>query len=223
MTASHSSTAAAAPGDRTGYWDDYYASRSSVARPLPSQFVTFVAGELTGQCRVVELGCGNGRDSIFFASYGHDVTGVDGSESAVKGCQTLAEALGVEARFLHSSIDDPELPGRLGRAGEHDGQLVIYARFFVHAITDEEEKDFFALATQLTSPGDVLAVEYRTVRDQSGAKVTDAHYRRFVAPSSFQANALASGFEVTYAAEGFGFAKYKQDDAYCARELFTRR
>jgi cyclopropane fatty-acyl-phospholipid synthase-like methyltransferase len=223
MTASHSSTAAAAPGDRTGYWDDYYASRSSVARPLPSQFATFVAGELTGQCRVVELGCGNGRDSIFFASYGHDVTGVDGSESAVKGCQTLAEALGVEARFLHSSIDDPELPGRLGRAGEHDGQLVIYARFFVHAITDEEEKDFFALATQLTSPGDVLAVEYRTVRDQSGAKVTDAHYRRFVAPSSFQANALASGFEVTYAAEGFGFAKYKQDDAYCARELFTRR
>ena len=223
MTASHSSTAAAAPGDRTGYWDDYYASRSSVARPLPSQFATFVAGELTGPCRVVELGCGNGRDSIFFASYGHDVTGVDGSESAVKGCQTLAEALGVEARFLHSSIDDPELPGRLGRAGEHDGQLVLYARFFVHAITDEEEKDFFALATQLTSPGDVLAVEYRTVRDQSGAKVTDAHYRRFVAPSSFQANALASGFEVTYAAEGFGFAKYKQDDAYCARELFTRR
>jgi len=223
MTASHSSTAAAAPGDRTGYWDDYYASRSSVARPLPSQFATFVAGEVTGPCRVVELGCGNGRDSIFFASYGHDVTGVDGSESAVKGCQTLAEALGVEARFLHSSIDDPELPGRLGRAGEHDGQLVIYARFFVHAITDEEEKDFFALATQLTSPGDVLAVEYRTVRDQSGAKVTDAHYRRFVAPSSFQANALASGFEVTYAAEGFGFAKYKQDDAYCARELFTRR
>jgi cyclopropane fatty-acyl-phospholipid synthase-like methyltransferase len=222
MTASHSSTAAPAPGDRSGYWDDYYANRSSVARPLPSQFATFVAGELPGACRVVELGCGNGRDSIFFASYGHDVTGVDGSESAVKGCQALAEALGVEARFLHSNIDDPELPASLG-GSEQDGPLVIYARFFVHAITDEEEKDFFALATALTSPGDMLAVEYRTVRDQSGAKVTDAHYRRFVAPSSFQANALASGFEVTYAAEGFGFAKYKQDDAYCARELFTRR
>lgn len=223
MTASHPSTAAAAPGDRTGYWNDYYATRSSVTRPLPSQFATFVAGELTEPSRVVELGCGNGRDSIFFASYGHDVTGVDGSESAVKGCQALAEALGVEARFLQSSIDDPELPGRLGGDEGSDRPLMIYARFFVHAITDEEEKDFFALATALTKPGDMLAVEYRTVRDQSGAKVTDAHYRRFVAPSSFQANALASGFEVTYAAEGFGFAKYKQDDAYCARELFTRR
>ena len=216
-------TPEAATGDRSGYWNDYYASSAATQRPLPSQFAAFVAGELKGPTRVIELGCGNGRDSIFFASYGHDVTGVDGSESAVKACQTLAEALGVDARFLQSSIDDPGLPGRLRADSGQDRPLMIYARFFVHAITDEEEKEFFALATALTSPGDMLAVEYRTVRDQSGAKVTDAHYRRFVAPSSFQANALASGFEVTYAAEGFGFAKYKQDDAYCARELFTRR
>ena len=51
--------------DRSGYWDEYYAARATTRRPLPSQFATFVAGELEQPHRVIELGCGNGRDSIF--------------------------------------------------------------------------------------------------------------------------------------------------------------
>jgi cyclopropane fatty-acyl-phospholipid synthase-like methyltransferase len=219
VTESPDTSPDAATIDRSGYWNDYYATRAATNRPLPSQFAAFAAGELPGLTRVVELGCGNGRDSIFFASYGHDVTGVDGSESAVAAASATAEANGVTANFLVSSIDDPALPERLGSA---TGPLMVYARFFVHAITDREEQDFLTLAAGLTSPGDLLAVEYRTVRDQTGAKVTGAHYRRFVAPATFQARALSNGFEVTYATEGFGFAKYRQDDAYCARELFTR-
>lgn len=218
MTATPASTAEAST-NRTGYWNDYYAARASTARPLPSQFATFVAGELTGPSRVIELGCGNGRDSIFFSAYGHQVTGVDGSAAAVEACTALSGALGEDATFMVSRVDDPELPDRLGMS---EVPVVVYARFFVHAITDEEEQEFLRLAAALTKPGDMLAVEYRTVRDQSGAKVTDAHYRRFVAPATFQARALASGFQVTYATEGFGFAKFRQDDAYVARELFTR-
>lgn len=93
----------------------------------------------------------------------------------------------------------------------------------MHAITDDEERAFLELAAELTSSGDILAVEYRTIRDSSGAKVTERHYRRFVTPATVQARALAAGFDVTYAVEGFGFAKYKQDDAYVARALFTKR
>jgi cyclopropane fatty-acyl-phospholipid synthase-like methyltransferase len=205
--------------DRTGYWDDYYASRATLNRPLPSQFATFVAGELDGPHRVIEFGCGGGRDSIFFASYGHEVVGVDGSEQAVQACQKLSEGLGENATFLASPIDAPDLADRLkGRPGPH----ALYARFFVHAITDQEEQSFLDLATELTEPGDLLAVEYRTVRDSSGVKVTDTHYRRFVNPATFQARALARGFEVAYAVEGFGFAKYKNDDAYVARALLLK-
>jgi SAM-dependent methyltransferase len=215
-----SSSTTDATSARGGYWNEYYSSHASTVRPLPSQFATFVAGELAGPSRVVELGCGNGRDSVFFASYGHAVTGVDGSEAAVESCTALAKALRVNADFLVSRIDDPQLPQRIGAT---EVPLVVYARFFVHAITDAEEQDFLRLAAAITKPGDLLAVEYRTVRDQSGAKVTGAHYRRFVTPATFQARALAQGFEVDYATEGFGFAKYRQDDAYVARELFTKR
>ncbi len=216
MTSSHSSPTTV---ERTGYWDGYYAERRTTRRPLPSQFATFVAGELDRPHHVVELGCGAGRDSIFFAAYGHQVTGVDGSVQAVESCTALAAALGEQVTFLSASIDDPDLVDRVGPA---EGPRVVYARFFLHAITDEEERAFLDLAAALTVPGDLLAVEYRTVRDSSGSKVTEKHYRRFVNPAHVQARALGNGFDVTYAVEGFGFAKYKQDDAFVARTLFAR-
>lgn len=210
----------ASDAEREAYWNEFYASTRARRRPLPSQFATFVAGELEGPARIVEFGCGAGRDSIFFASHGHDVTGVDGSKAAVESCADLAAALGEQAEFVASSIDDPELASRLR---VEPGNTLLYARFFVHAITDEEETTFLRLAASLTSPGDRLAVEYRTVRDASGAKVTGTHFRRFVEPTAFNANAVLQGFEVAYAVEGFGFAKYRQDDAYVARAVLVKR
>jgi cyclopropane fatty-acyl-phospholipid synthase-like methyltransferase len=213
-------TPAASDAEREAYWNAYYAHTRTARRPLPSQFATFVAGELEGPARIIEFGSGAGRDSLFFASHGHDVTGVDGSKAAVEACTALAKELGEEATFLAATIDQPDLASRIRVVA---GSTVVYARFFLHAITDAEETDFLDLAAQVTSPGDRLAVEYRTVRDSSGAKVTGMHYRRFVEPTAFNANAVRHGFEVTYAVEGFGFAKYRHDDAYVARALFERR
>lgn len=209
----------ASDADRVDYWNDFYSSTRGRQRPLPSQFAAFVAGELDGPSRVIEFGCGAGRDAIFFASHGHDVTGVDGSKAAVESCAALAAELGERAEFVSAAIDDPDLAERLRT---EPGRTVVYARFFVHAITDAEEEAFLALAASLLSPGDRLAVEYRTVRDVSGAKVTGAHYRRFVDPSAFNARAVLQGFEVVYAVEGFGFAKYREDDAYVARALLMK-
>ncbi len=207
--------------ERGDYWDEYYGRRRAAARrrPVPSQFAAFVAGELGEPHDVVELGCGNGRDSLFLSSHGHRVTGVDGSAVAVESCTCLAAELGSEARFLHAAIDDPGLPGRIG---DPDGPRCVYARFFLHAITDAEEVRLLDLVSALTGPGDVFAVEYRTVRDQSGVKETGAHYRRFVVPSRFQSRTQERGFDVDYDVEGFGFAKYRHDDAYVARTIFHR-
>ena len=57
------------PNERKeAYWDEYYSSSAEVARSVPSQFATFVAGELEETHRVVEFGCGKGRDSLFLSS-----------------------------------------------------------------------------------------------------------------------------------------------------------
>ena len=204
---------------RRAYWDQYYSTLPDVTRPLPSQFAVFVAGELQSPHRVVELGCGNGRDSLLFASHGHRVIGVDVSDPAINHCARLAETLGQTADFLTSSIDDPDLVGRIPTS---EGPTAIYARFFLHAITEEEEHSFFRCANTLTKVGDVMAVEYRTVRDLSQVKSTVSHYRRFMDPVAFALAAVHHGFHVRYAVEGFGYAKYLQDDAYVARCVLVR-
>lgn len=205
---------------RASYWESYYATHASAGPRLPSQFAAFVAGELHRPHRVIELGCGNGRDALFFARFGHDVVGVDASNSAIEGCRRAAEAVGEQVTFTESTIDAPGLAERV--RGGH-GPRLVYARFFLHAITEDEERSLLALAAAIADPGDLFAVEYRTVRDSSGARVTGAHYRRYVLPASFEARALGCGFEVIYAVEGFGFAKYREDDAYVARTLLRRR
>jgi SAM-dependent methyltransferase len=212
-------TDAALQDARSVYWDQYYSTHRTAGRRLPSQFATFVAGELDRPHRVIELGCGDGRDAMFFATYGHEVIGVDASPYAVEACRSVADSLGLPATFIASRIDSPELAARVrGDAGPR----VVYARFFLHAITEPEEERLLDLAQALTDPGDLLAVEYRTIRDQIGAKETQTHFRRFVLPATFQARALGRGFEVTYAVEGYGFAKYRHDDAYVARTIFRR-
>lgn len=205
--------------DRTLYWDDYYAGAVDDRIPLPSQFAVFVAGELATAHQIVEFGCGTGRDAIFFASRGHRVVGVDASAQAIKSSEARARSAGVGTTFLVGRVDDVQLTERVPRT---ELARVIYARFFVHAITDIEEQAFLDLAASLTVANDRLCVEYRTTRDASGAKVTGRHYRRFVTPAKFQAHASARGFDVEYAVEGFGFAKYQQDDAYVARTLLVK-
>lgn len=214
-----SPTDAALQDARSVYWDQYYATHSNRARKLPSQFATFVAGELDRPHRIIELGCGDGRDAMFFATYGHDVVAVDASPFAVEACRSVAEALGVPATFIASRIDAADLAARVRGTGPR----LVYARFFLHAITEAEEERLLDLAQALTDAGDLLAVEYRTIRDSSGIKVTERHYRRFVLPASFEARALGRGFDVAYSVEGFGFAKYREDDAYVARTIFRKR
>ncbi len=211
-------TGAAPRRDDAHYWDAYYAR---VGGPgLPSQFATFVAGELDRPHRIVEFGCGNGRDAMFFAAQGHQIVGIDGAESAIKHCEESARALGREATFLTLRLDDP---GLVDAVPGWDGPTLVYARFFLHAITEQEQEAFLGCAHRLTRPGDLMAVEFRTTRDRTGTKVTERHYRRFIEPAVFQLDAFEHGFRTTYSVEGFGFAKYKQDDAHVARCLLTRQ
>ena len=215
--------AAAIDEGRQAYWQSYYSQRSrKEALPLPSQFCVFVAGELAEPCRVLDIGCGSGRDSMFFASHGHPVIGVDGAASAIDGCVKLTERFGLHASFICSTVEDGSLAGRLQSDSVDARRTLVYARFFLHAITMAEEDRFLDLAARVTRPGDLLAVEFRTNRDVAQNKVTDAHYRRFIDPLQFMGRVLAHGFATEYFVEGFGFAKYRSDDAHVARFIFGR-
>lgn len=202
------------------YWNRYYGARRSPVPNIPSQFAAFTAMEVTPETTIVDVGCGSGRDSLFFAGAGFKVLGVDASSAAVDLCQRTAMERRIDtARFICCDVDDPTLGEKISDAT--DGRLVIYARFFLHAIPEEAEIAFLRTASKLETV-DLLAIEFRTDRDAQQTKVTDSHYRRFIPPLDFLARAAKFGFSPVYFTEGFGFAKYRNDDAHVARALLRR-
>ena len=54
----------AVPQQKSDYWNSYYASRAVLKLSAPSQFAAFVAQEAGDAHLIIEVGCGNGRDSL---------------------------------------------------------------------------------------------------------------------------------------------------------------
>ena len=63
----------------------------------------------------------------------------------------------------------------------------------------------------------IIALEFRTIKDKLLIKEFDNHNRRFVIPEDFKNKLKKLGVFVNYYVEGQGYAKYKNDDAYVAR------
>ncbi len=84
-------------------WEDAYANGPPhwAVDLTPSLFAQEFVTEMADRKMksVLEIGCGNGRDSIFFARAGLDVTAIDVAEGAVKLAKENAEEAEVEIDF----------------------------------------------------------------------------------------------------------------------------
>jgi SAM-dependent methyltransferase len=213
-------------GRNGGYWDSYY--RQQGVPELPSQFALFVAnevmtGELAAPAAVLDIGCGNGRDTLFFARLGFAVGALDRSEAAIALCgERLRRELGPAAAEARMHTGNADAGGLEALAAEFQGPLLLYSRFFFHAIDELAEAQVIGRAAAiLKHRGGALAVEYRTTEDAAATKVTSDHYRRFIDPDAFAARVAAAGLAVQWRAEGRGMAKYRADDAHIARLIAT--
>jgi tellurite methyltransferase len=85
-------------------WALEYARRPDeyVLGTAPTPFARMLCSMLVPGARVLELGCGEGRDSVFFASYGCAVTAVDVSAAGLRKAERLARRAGVEVHWVHS-------------------------------------------------------------------------------------------------------------------------
>ncbi len=71
-----------------------------------SKIENFVQVAINGRiapCKAITLGCGVGRETIYLATKGFDVIGLDFSLTAIKKAQRNARAAGVEIPFI---VDD---------------------------------------------------------------------------------------------------------------------
>lgn len=172
------------------YWRDYYASHRFNAQA--SLFATFVMEHyLTKGHRLLELGCGNGRDSMYFARHGVEVVAIDQVQEEIAYLNTYASSYEassldytppqfVAGDFTH--LEDLHIPK------EYD---CIYSRFTLHSIDKKSQDKVLQDSLSLCAQEGILAIEVRgeknalygkgeAILDESGAFIYDNHYRRFL-------------------------------------------
>lgn len=194
------------------YWKRIYQKQNE--ETLPSLFARSVAERLdVAGKRIIELGCGNGRDAIHFANHDAIVTAID-------QCDNMIETL--QYRFQRVETLQFECCDFTMLADGEPYDLV-FSRFTLHSISEEQETNVLNWTIRNLKPGGHLCIEARgqkneiyrighPVKDEPDAFILDGHYRRFINFNSFCKKLELIGFNIEYAAEQKGFAPFNGDD-----------
>lgn len=198
------------------YWDNYYAVDKETS---PSSFQTYVVNSKHATGRVIEFGCGDGRDSIAFARNGASVIGFDLSSKAVARATSRAAREKLDAEFFAADVSKTlDLVSRVEPFRlSHRGEILFYSRFFLHSLEEATGNKFLENVAGLMEQGDAFALEFRTPQDESVAKVHGNHFRIFRAPKAIQSILAKLGMKTILYQEGNGFAPYKDEDPYLCR------
>ena len=84
-------------------WNQRYATRGMVWGTAPNQFLADYATGLTPR-RVLDLGCGQGRNAVWLARQGHSVTGIDHSDVGIDQARRLAADQMVEVTLETANV-----------------------------------------------------------------------------------------------------------------------
>jgi SAM-dependent methyltransferase len=86
-------------------WDDRYSGDELVWTSTPNQFLVAEAVGLRPG-RAVDLACGEGRNSIWLAEQGWEVTGIDFSPVGLAKATRFADLWGVKVTWTEAAIED---------------------------------------------------------------------------------------------------------------------
>jgi len=204
------------------YWENYYSLPDSTPN-VPSLFAKFVLEHcLNEKDSIIELGCGNGRDCIFFARHNIKVYAVDQSEKEIL-------ALSKE-NFLDNltfkAADFSKLP-------DGNPYEAVYSRFTLHSISEDEESRVVSWTARNLKPGGKFIIEARgkknelykkgeAVSGENDAYVYNHHYRRFIDKDNLDKKIIDSGLKIESSEEKTGFAPFEDTDYHFIRIIASK-
>jgi tellurite methyltransferase len=194
------------------YWKEYYKTQNEELKP--SLFAIYVRQNFANKNdSLIELGCGNGRDVIYFANEGLLVLGIDQCEDEIEFLRIRYAQL----KTLSFQVGD--------FSNFQDGEPVdlVYSRFTLHSVSKEQEYKTLEWTYRNLKHGGYFCIEVRgqkneiyklgkQVENDPDAYIYDNHYRRFLNFENLQQVLKQLGFYIVFAAEEKGFAPYAEKD-----------
>lgn len=94
------------------WWNKFYLDRE---KPIPflknipdENLIAYCQNDILKRGKALDVGCGNGRNSLYLSTQGFDVTGIDISANSIKWANELAEAYSNKPYFMCESLFDFE-------------------------------------------------------------------------------------------------------------------
>ena len=200
------------------YWNKFYKKKSIIKE---STFAKFTHKKIINKnARILDIGCGNGRDSYFFNKKGFEVTGIDISQKAIeKNSKNKIKNLS----FKKFDIGKDKIKDKFD---------VIYCRFFVHTVDELLESKLIKLIKDSKNKGTMVFFEFRNFKDKifgtfkakDHNKVIEfekGHFRRIIDPKIFKEKFLSkTKSKLIYQKNGINLSIVKKDNPNLSRMIF---
>eukprot|EP00761_Pharyngomonas_kirbyi_P005388 gb/GECH01005393.1/.p1 GENE.gb/GECH01005393.1/~~gb/GECH01005393.1/.p1 ORF type:complete len:204 (+),score=43.11 gb/GECH01005393.1/:1-612(+) len=183
---------------------------------------------------LVDVGCDNVRDSLFFFRNGVPVVAVDQAATAI---DTVKEKIRQTSNTMTSTTtSSSQCPSHVLHVGDFatlpDDQWnvnigVVYSRFTLHAVDAKTASFLLHWANTHLEKDGIIAIEARSTKSSLYGKGTPAgrdaficgHYRRFILMDELCQELKSLGFHIVETQEKDGVAKYKDDDPVVVRVI----
>lgn len=96
--------------DADHFWDERYRREEAVPERGPAAFLVEHRHLLPPRGRALDVAMGTGRNALYLASLGYEVTGIDVSGVAVERCRREAARRGLPVEALRVDLESYELP-----------------------------------------------------------------------------------------------------------------
>ena len=203
---------------QTKHWNYFYKKKKLTIKP--TNFAKFCLNYLNKTEMVYDVGCGNGRDVVFFNNNNIQCYGIDSSKIAINNNKKKFKRL--RKKFIMANFCNYKF------SNKSKNNLSIYSRFTIHAIKKKDENLFFK--TILSKKNlNYLFIETRTIYDDlygKGIKIgkdqfINGHYRRFIDPQDFKKK-LKRKFNISYFKISRDFAKFKNENP-CVLRIVAKK
>lgn len=205
---------------QNNYWDNFYKTSHNFDNK-PSNFCLFVIDylkEYPNNKKMIDLGCGNGRDLFHFFQSGYNCTGIDNS---LEICRIL-ESHNSEINVICDSFIDYD----------YNNLDIYYSRFTLHALSYDDIIRFINNISENMNENSLLFIETRSVGKEYDeldyievefkSGIGEIHkrtlFKKEYLVKLFNEKSLFCEFEI----EDKGFSPYLGEDPYLIRLVLKK-
>jgi len=180
--------------NNTEYWNNFY---KSFKEDSSSSFAKWISTQniITPDSKIIDIGCGNGRDTKFILSISSNIVGVDSA---------LLES--PDFNFLQSNIEDI-----ITKDCKYD---IVYSRFFFHSIPQDVTYDI------LKWNNGILLAEFRVDGDEP---ILYPDHTRYLVNAEWFEKVIYELYNVEFICVSKNLAVYKEENPIVMRVIARKK